>query len=266
MPELMVDGVEIEAPQGATVLPAPGVAMKRTTLAVAAAASLCVFPCPPAGATNKGGEARAMMNRFAACTVQRQPEFARRFVLNPGARPSPSDLEKVAPPECLWRAGRDVIELSMRDALYRGALAERLIRGDLSDSPALDPASLPALEWPDPERPSLVDQRGRGLPAAAQKEAQRRYAAAVADNRIMPLGECVVRADPAGSRAVMTTEEDSPEELAKLKAMSPTIARCIARGGTPNFNRTILRAALAVSYYRLGAAARAPAARREAAR
>jgi hypothetical protein len=198
--------------------------------------------------------------------VQRRPDFARRLVLNWGKLPSPSDLQELGSASCLGQAGSDVIELNIRDALYRGAVAEQLIRRDLSKATVIDPVPLPALEWPGPERPSLVDKRGRGLPAPAQKEAERRYAATVADNQVMPLGECVVRADPAGSRTALLTEMDSPLELAKLKAMSPTIARCIAQGETSKFNRTTLRAALAVSYYRLAAAARVPAARQEAAR
>jgi hypothetical protein len=232
------------------------VGSRPARIGVAAAAAICASLSVPAGAANRGGEARAMMNRFAQCSVQRQPDLARRFVLDPGTRPTPSELEKVAPPECLWSAGRDVIQLDMRGALYRGALAEQLIRSDLSDWPVLDPASLPALEWPDPQRPSMKDEKGRALSASAQKEAGRRYVASVADNRVMPLGECVVRADPVGSRAALLTEEDSADELAKLKSMAPTIARCLAKGEAPKFNRTTLRAALAISYYRLGAMAR----------
>jgi hypothetical protein len=234
-------------------------------IAVAAAAAICALPCAPAGAKGGNGGARAMMNRFAACTVERRPDFARRLVLNWGKLPSPADIQELASAYCLGWAGSDVIELDMRDALYRGALAEQLIRRDLSKAAVIDPIPLPALEWPGPQRPSLVDRRGRGLPAAAQKELERRYTETVADNQVMPLGECVVRADPAGSRAALLTEMDSREELATLKAMSPTIARCIAGGETSKFNRTTLRAALAVSYYRL-AAAGATTTRLEAAR
>ncbi|MEA2999033.1 MAG: hypothetical protein QOK17_866 [Sphingomonadales bacterium] len=234
---------------------------RRTTLGVAAGAVICALLCSPAGAKSRDGEARAIMNRFAACTVQRRPEFARRFVLTPGVRPSPSDLQKVAPSECLWRAGEDVSQLRMRDALYRGALAEQLIRAEMAGAAIIDPASLPALEWPAPESPSAVDERGRRLTAAAQKERELGYAVALADDYVMRLGECVVRADPGGSRAAVLTEMDSAEELARLKAMAPTIAGCVARGQTLKFNRTTLRAALAVSYYRLAAAVRASNAR-----
>jgi hypothetical protein len=224
---------------------------------VAAGAAICALLCSPANAKSRNSEARAMMSRFAACTVQRRPEVVRHFVLTPGVRPSPSDLPMVAPSECLWRAGEDVSQLRMRDALYRGALAEQLIRAEMAGAPVLDPSSLQALEWPQPERPSMVDERGRGLTAAALKERELRYAVAVADDYVMHLGECVVRADPAGSRAVVLTEMDSQEELARMHAMAPTIAGCVAQGQTLKFNRTTLRAALAVSYYRLGAAAHA---------
>jgi len=208
-------------------------------IAAAAVAAICLSLCAPADASNKGAGARAMMNKFAQCTVQRRPDFARRFVLNWGVPPSHSDLQEIASSACLLWAGSDVIELNMRDALYRGALAEQLIRRELAKADVIDPIPLPALEWPGP--------------------------VSAADNAVMRLGECVVRADPAGSRAAVLTEEDSSDELARLKAMSPTIARCIARGETRLFNRTTLRAALAVSYYRL-AAAGATTARQEAAR
>ncbi|MEA3063349.1 MAG: hypothetical protein QOJ94_3130 [Sphingomonadales bacterium] len=230
---------------------------KRIARGLAAAALVGAVLCPPAGAKNPGGGARAMMNRFAACAVQRRPDFARSFVLAPAVRPSSADLEKVAPPECLRRAGEDIIELQMRDTLYRGALAEQLIRVELSGAAIIDPSLVPALEWPEPERPSTVDEHGRALAAAAQKQREHGYAVAVADQDVMRLGECVVRADPGGSRDAVLTEMDSPNELARLRAMAPTIARCVARGQTSKFNRTTLRAALAVSYYRLAAAARA---------
>jgi hypothetical protein len=230
---------------------------KRIACGLAAATLIGAGLCSPADAKNSGGGARAMMIRFAACTVQRERDFARRFVLAPGLRPTPAALEKLGPPECLRRAGEDIIELRMRDALYRGALAEQLIRAEMSSTAIIDPSSVPALAWPEPERPSAVNERGRSLTAAEQKRSELGYAEAAADQNVMRLGECVVRADPAGSRDAVLTEMDSANELAKLKAMAPTIARCVARGQTPKFNRTTLRAALAVGYYRLAAAARA---------
>lgn len=226
-------------------------------IAAAAVAALCLSPCSPADASNKGAGARAMMNKFAQCMVQRRPDFARRYVLNWGVPPSRSDLQEIASSACLLWAGSDVIELNMRDALFRGALAEQLIRRELAKADVIDPIPLPALEWPGAQRPAAGGEKGpRVNAAAAGKEAERRYAVAVSDNQVMPLGECVVRADPAGSRTALLTEMDSADELARMKAMSPTIARCIAQGATPKFNRTILRAALAISYYRLAAAAR----------
>jgi hypothetical protein len=230
---------------------------KRIARGLGAAAVIAAMLCSPAGAKNPGGGARAMMNRFAACTVQQAPDFARAFVLAPGLRPSPAALEKLGPPECLRRAGEDIIELRMRDALYRGALAEQLIRAEMAEAAAIDPNPVPALAWPEPQRPPAVHETGRALTAGEQKRLELGYAEARADQDVMRLGECVVRADPAGSRDALLTEMDSPDELAHLKAMAPTIARCVARGETSKFNRTNLRAALAVSYYRLAAAARA---------
>jgi hypothetical protein len=225
---------------------------------LSAAALVGAMLCSPAGAKNPGGAGRAVMNRFAACTVRQAPDFARAFVLAPGLRPTPAALEKLGPPECLRSAGDDIIELRMRDALYRGALAEQLIRAEMPRTATIDPSAVPALAWPEPQRPSAVNERGRALTAAEQKRGELGYAEAAADQDVMRLGECVVRADPAGSRDALLSEMDSANELAKLKAMAPTIAGCVARGHTSKFNRTNLRAALAVSYYRLAAAARAP--------
>jgi hypothetical protein len=220
------------------------VGSRRISRGFAAATVIGAMLYSPAVAKNPGGGGRAVMNRFAQCTVQRRTELARRFVLNWGVPPSPSDLQEVASSECLRRAGSDVIELNMRDSLYRGALAEQLIRRELAKADVIDPIRLPALQWADPGLPSSVS---------------------AADTAVMRLGECVVRADPAGSRAAVLAEQDSSDELARLKAMSPTIARCIAQGETRTFNRTTLRAALAVSYYRLSVAARSAMASREAA-
>lgn len=232
--------------------------MRGFSLYVAIAAIAAAFGGAPASAKSKGVEARVIMKSFAACTVKRAPRIAVQFVVKqPDERLPERDFQKLVSSNCLAATSPFVASLKMRSTLFRGALAEELVRVEMIDQPTIDPASVPPLVWSDPVPPSPLDDRGRPLSSKAIGEREAAYAVALADIYVGRLGECAVRADPGGAKAVLLTGIDAAEELAAMKAMATTIATCVRRGETLKFNRTTLRAAMAISYYLLGVAERA---------
>ena len=76
-------------------------------------------------------------------------------------------------------------------------------------------------------------------------------------------GECVVRTDPSGSHALLMTQVVSPEETAALKAVVPAFSSCVPAQRTLSFDKTVIRGAVALNYYRLAKALPGP---REAAK
>lgn len=212
----------------------------------------------PASAKSGDAQARDIMKRFAACAVAREPELASQFVLKQIDERLPDrDFQKLVSSACLTRTNPFVASLRMRGAMLRGAFAEELVRVELADEPPADFAAVPPLVWSEPTAPSSVDEKGKAIGQKVMREREAGYLQAVADSYVGRLGECVVRADPAGAKVVVVAQIDTPYELAAMKAMSTTIGSCIVQGETLKFNRTTLRSALAVSYYRLAAAARA---------
>jgi hypothetical protein len=143
---------------------------------------------------------------------------------------------------------------NMKDLQLKGMFAESLIARDHSSWPPLNPAELRPIDWSVPP-PMLVDPRsGKPLEPAVARIVQADHDLAVAQSQVGRLGECVVRANPAGSVTVLNTKMDDPTEVAALKALTPVIAACIKAGETASFNRTDLRSAIALSYYRLASA------------
>ena len=62
---------------------------------------------------------------------------------------------------------------------------------------------------------------------------------------------CVVRANPAGTAAVLRTDPASKEELQALKAIGPTLSACVPANSKSEFTRESLRALLALGAWRL---------------
>ncbi len=138
---------------------------------------------------------------------------------------------------------------------YQGAIANQLVIEELGNGFVLETAKMGPLAWPSPIRPAEVDAKsGMPLPEAKIIALQKGYNISLGFHYVTLLGECIVRNNPVGAQAVFNTKVDSTEEINSLKAMSETIAGCVAAGHTIKFNRTNLRNSLAMSYYKLGQA------------
>ncbi|HEU4696583.1 MAG TPA: hypothetical protein VFR92_06435 [Sphingomicrobium sp.] len=211
------------------------------------AALSSVLLTAPAQASVRASDsgARKIMRDFARCTVKYEHRLAQQYVLmNPSDRLPEDEFRKVADGTCLGFLGG---RLKMRPFQYRAALAEELIRRDLKGRSGFDLASVPPLEWRDPDTTQVAEFSIR---PAAEWQREDQFAA---ETYVSQLGECTVRANPAGARAVIEAKSES-DEIAAMQAIGPQIANCVQAGETLKFDRTILRSAIALSYYRLAMA------------
>ncbi|WP_300974104.1 hypothetical protein [Sphingomonas sp. LHG3406-1] len=188
-------------------------------------------------------DTRQVLQAYARCSAKLEPDLAARFVLmNDGERLPERDFRRLFDGKCLGLRGG---QMRMRAWRSRAALAEALIVRNNDRFKRDSFASVPPLEWtitqPVPDVPTDA--------AAAQLHAQ----VSQAEAQHAALGECVSRADPVSTLAVLKSKIDSDDEMAKLKALAPRIAGCVQQGQTLAFNRTHLRAGMALAYYRLAA-------------
>lgn len=216
--------------------------MSLLALVLAAAASTA----QPQWKESSPAEARQKLREFAECAARRDPKVAHRFVmLNQGELLPPQLFRDLFSGRCL---GRNGAQLRMRQWRSRAALAEALIRQRPEVFRPASYAAVPALNW----APVQASPRLASLP---QAEAEQREAMSQAEVLMSQLGECVVRNDAPGVLSALQTDLDGAAEKARLQLLAPKIASCIRKGDTLSLNRTNLRSALALAYYRLGVAA-----------
>jgi hypothetical protein len=175
-----------------------------------------------------------VLRKFAECNISYHRNAALRYIVLPlGTAPTENDAHEIFDSHCLdFVSGR----LKMGQLAYQGALAEELIRREHSH-PGADFADLPPLDWsvPDPQYST--------------------YNVALAGRVVGTLGECVVRANPAGALALLKTGNQAAESNA-FQAITPHIAGCLDKGQSMTLNRANLRSGIAVSYYRLASSAK----------
>ena len=222
---------------------------------LAMAVSYCPAPAYGKGEweAKQAAYSRKVTQEFAQCVVERYPAIAREFVLlNPYERMDQEKYDKLTGGKCLYlRSGT----LKMPRFYYQGALANQLVIEGLDNGFVLNPAKIAPLGWEPPIAPVKADANSGKLRSDKKITAlQNNYNLLLGYHYVAQLGECIVRNDPAGSRAVFNSKVDSTEEIGAMKAMSATIAGCVASGQTLKFNRTNLRNSLAVNYYRLAQA------------
>ena len=191
---------------------------------------------------------RAVMAEFAGCVVRRKHDLAAEVVLDPSQPLGSEGGRGLFISDCMPSGSR----MRAKAAQMRYGLAEALVLTDVKTAPA-DLAQVAPLQ-----HPPFVD---RPMPAevAADPERVARWnafaEAAQAYASLAPIGECVVRADPAGSLALLKTEVESDAEKAAVAALAPVLPGCVKKGEKVSINRFNLRGTIALNLYRL---ARAP--------
>lgn len=206
-------------------------------------------------------ETRALTHAYAQCVVKRQAAKASEaIVANIGNSAILRDYPMLIRGECLSREVRQPTRMGFTGDLYRYALADALVNRELAAQPAPDLAAVPKLVHHEAgEPPQAVDAKGRKLGKRKLEAAQERYGHAVAFAFLSRYGECVVRADTAGAKALLLTTPDSAEEASGFTALRPAMARCLPEGQTLRSGKVALRGSIAVNYYRLAHLARTSA-------
>lgn len=213
-----------------------------------------------AAPTSSSAEMRAVIAGFARCVVKRDYDRAKALVLAnddnetlvrkhgqlidgsclpPGASSSPGGLQ---------------VRFS-GDLVYY-ALADTLVSTDFRDAPARDVKTAKALQHRLFEGSMYKPKSGKKLRARKAEELETKRGVALASYHLSRFGECVVRADPVKSRALLLTTPSAEAEASLLTALTPTFGVCHEAGRPVESDPMMLRGAVAVNYYRLAYAPR----------
>lgn len=194
--------------------------MRRLAVSLAAALSLSapVVAEPVTGHSSEDVAVQAM-HFYAACIVNQTPQGAREALgLDSAAPEYHKKLMRLAEGHKDKCVGGN--NMRFTDVLLAGAMAERLIQ--------------------------LYDAPPRFVPMIASSKP------IVAHDAMEVMAICVTRSEPDKVWSLLATDPASAAEIAALNAMSPTIVGCIKNGQKIALNKPGLRAALAISAYRLG--------------
>ena len=177
-------------------------------------------------------DTRQVLQEFARCIVRREAHAADEYVSSQPGSLMPRELVARLP-ECL-EAVRDEATLSGQAGDYRFAFAEALLIRKYRDSMPPDPTLAQPLE-----RNIVIS------PAGSHGESD-----------LGTLGECVVRAAPKESWALLRTDAASAAEIAAFKAIEPAMKSCVRNGLIVQMPAFFMRGTIAENYYRLSKAPR----------
>jgi hypothetical protein len=195
---------------------------------------------------------RAVMAEFAGCVVRRKHDLAAEVVLDPGQRLGSEEGRGLFISDCMPRGS----QMQAKATQVRYGLAEALVVADVKAAPE-DLSRVAPLQ-----HPPFVDRPMPAEVAADPERVARWQAFAQAEQAyasLGPIGECVVRADPAGSLALLKTEAGSDAEKAAVGAIAAVLPGCVKKGEQLSINRFNLRGTLALNLYRLARAPRVAA-------
>jgi hypothetical protein len=205
-------------------------------------------------------ETRTLTHAYARCVVKRQPAKASEAITeNVDNETILRDYRMLIREECLTRQVHQSTQMRFTGDLYRYALADALVNQELAAQPVPALEAVPRLAHHEPgEPPQPVDARGRKLGKRKLAAARERYGREVTYAFLSRYGECIVRADTAGAKALLMTTPDSADETTRFAALRPSFSRCLPEGQTVRFGKVALRGSIAINYYRLAQAARTP--------
>jgi hypothetical protein len=206
-------------------------------------------------------ETRALTHAYAQCVVKRQPAKAAQAIAANVDNPTLlRNYRMLIIGECLESRINVSTQMRFTGDLYRYALADALVNRELAAQPIPVLDTVARLDHRDPGAPPQpVNDKGRKLGKRKLEAARLIYGREVAYAFLSHYGECIVRADTAGAKALLVTKPDSPEESVRFASLGPTFSRCLPEGQTLRFGKVALRGSVAINYYRLARAARASA-------
>jgi hypothetical protein len=220
--------------------------------------ALAAIAAAPAGAQRQQKsdvspkETRLMMHDYAKCVVARQrPKASEALLANVDNATLLRRYPSLIVGQCLKGPRFATTRMSFAGDLYRYALADALVNREFALAPAPNFAEIAPLVHREAEpKPDPAKLRGVDYDAALT-----RHGESGAFRFLSVYGECIVRADSANSKALLTTQPESVGEAARFTALQPAFARCMPEGNTVRFGKVALRGSIAVNYYRLAHAA-----------
>lgn len=214
------------------------------------------------GQKSDSNEVRQIGVRYGDCVVKKEPEAAARFVLSQGVWLDRGDylklMNKVSNGPCLVDAAKSFGGVQMRfpsDTL-RYTLADALFRAQPVPGPLAIPATLPTLAHPTFNEAEYRADMAKTRSEKRQAEMTEARSRSLARIFMSAFGECVVRADPANSYALLRAGVLTPEENQAFGALRPAFAQCLDQGQNLSMNKAILRGTIALNHYRLAQALR----------
>jgi hypothetical protein len=234
----------------------------RSVSIITGAASLVVAATSVASPSDYSiRDTRRLVRDYARCVVGRHAVTASEALLrNVSNKVVLSQYGSLVDGACLVQNTHANAKMTFEGDLYRYALADALVTKELASSPVPDLSNVPKLE-----RRALPDQPSP-LPANATKTEKHRYEEALADfseaetyRALDAFGECVVRMNTAGAKALLLTSPESAAENGAFAILRPTLPYCLPEGRTLTLGKLVLRGTVAVNYYRLAHAASAQA-------
>jgi hypothetical protein len=208
-------------------------------------------------------EVRLIGARYGQCIVKKQPAAASAFVLTTQAAQIDRGaylrlLNKVSDGPCLVDAAKSFGGVQMRfpSDTMRYTLADALFRAQPGTASLVIPATLPALAHPTFNEPEYQAAMAKGGNQKKLADLTKRRSQSIARIFMSAFGECVVRFDPANSRALLAADVLTPQEGAAFTALRPAFAQCLDAGRNLSMNKATLRGTIALNHYRLAQALR----------
>lgn len=188
---------------------------------------------------------------YGDCVVRRNAVAARQVVLaevpNDDIR---EDYRRLISTDCMSDAGRGgVAGILFRADSFRYMLAEGLVRLDYRASGPIDFTAVPRIDRPPVA--ALDEEELAGMGRRRQAELRESHRLATALRAMALLAECVARAAPEGVRSLALSEPQSADETQRFAVVQPAIAACLPPGESVRLDRSVLRGALLLNYYRL---------------
>lgn len=198
---------------------------------------------------------RKIQADFGSCVIKRQPAASRHFVLTPNMEKPEwrKEVAKIADGYCLSIVTTTMADVEMKFPVdsMRYALADALVRNEFAAGPAPSIKDAAPLEQPKLREEDYQPEPGKKLRKGELEKLQEARQKQMALIYLSGFGECVVKADPANSYALLMADPGAPQEGAAFKAMMPAFGSCLTAGQSLSFNKTILRGTIAMNYYRL---------------
>lgn len=206
-------------------------------------------------------ETREVQAKFGECVIKKSRSAARKMVLDPNLEGSDyrRAFQRVGDGMCLLEAAKtyDGIQMKFPMDTMRYALADALVRGEFSTGPLPSIKDAAPLAQPTFDESKFQPEPGKTLKKDELEELEKSRAKRIGLVFLAAYGECVVRANPSKSHALLMAKPTSPEETAALKALTPEFSACLPDGQQLSFGKTPLRGTIAMNYYRLAHAPRA---------